>query len=144
MTGSAAGTVLGYSERLVDHARVLALDPDQPSIAVAVGVMACELAVERRIHRELAALDLPEWAGERIAGSEGLSPNNAAVRQLYRDLTDEELEDFPAWAALVETINLRNRIVHTPYRAAPEEVLQAVDVAGAFVTWMLLQGAERA
>jgi hypothetical protein len=98
--------VITYPRRLLRVAREL-IDQQEPSIAVVVAHMACEIAVERC----LTVKGLDAASREKLNGY-NLAAKNKKVRHLYTSLTGDKIQSQAFWQDFKKSACRRNRIMH--------------------------------
>ncbi len=104
--------VITYPQALLDVARKLT-DNGQPSIAVVVIHMACEIATERSLSEAFAAKGLQslEEAVEDMFSGYNLA--NPKIRKLYTALTgDDKIQKQTFWQKFKASAKRRNDIIH--------------------------------
>jgi hypothetical protein len=117
MTGSSSLTVqLGvaaYPRKLLSVARDL-IDQGEPSIAVVVAHMACEVATERRLSEAFVTKGVQYLKDAVMTGSRtGYSLTNDRILKLYTAVTGDEVQqNQPLWSNFTKSVARRNDIVH--------------------------------
>jgi hypothetical protein len=121
--------VAAYPRRLLSVARSL-IDQGEPSIAVVVAHMACEVATERKLSEAFSAKGL-QYIEESVTDFlNGYNLANDKNRKLYVSLTGDEVHNSSFWARFKESATRRNKIIHealTVDKAAAEDSYQAAD-----------------
>jgi hypothetical protein len=118
-----------YPGKLLSVARSL-IDQGQPSIAVVVAHMACEVATERKLSEAFSAKGL-QYLEESVTDLlNGYNLSNEKNRKLYVSLTGDEVHKAGFWSKFKESATRRNKIIHEGLNvdtAAAEDSYQAAD-----------------
>lgn len=130
---SAELTVVTYPAALLAASKSLISD-GQPSIAVVVAHMACEVAVERALSAAFAAKRLQQLEEPVTDFMNGYNLANDRNRRLYTALTGDAIEREPFWSAFVESASRRNKIMHEGRTASRAEAEASHQAAVSVVT----------
>jgi len=133
MTGSSSVTlqldVATYPRKLLSVARSL-IDQGEPSIAVVVAHMACEVATERKLSEAFSAQGLQYLEASVTDFINGYNLANPKNRNLYVSLTGDEVHKADFWSEFKVSSTRRNKIIHEGLnvdKAAAEASYQAAD-----------------
>jgi hypothetical protein len=132
VSAMARATVTTYPQALLVAARDL-ISSGQPSIAVVVAHMACEVAAERTISEAFKARDVRflEEAVQELLSSCNLA--NDRTRKLYTALTGDEVSSEQWWPLFKESSKRRNKIIHRGEIIDKEAATSSLDVAAELV-----------
>jgi hypothetical protein len=111
---------------LIRAARTLASDRAEAAIAMA------QMSVEAFVEVALSALLRGQGMSEADVESEmnrlpGFNFRREETRDLWTQLTGDSIQQAVAWAAYVNSVKLRNSVVHRGKRATPNDAATSVE-----------------
>jgi hypothetical protein len=121
--------LLAYPRYLMNAARSL-IDQGQPSIAVVVAHMACEVATEQKLSEAFATKGLQYLEAAVTDFLNGYNLASDKNRKLYVALTGDEVHNAGFWPKFKASATRRNKIIHEGLnvdKAAAEDSYQAAD-----------------
>ena len=125
--------VLTYPRRLLTIGRSL-IDQGEPSIAVVVAHMACEVATERRLSEAFVTKGV-QYLKDAVTGSfSGYSLRNNRIRGLYIALTGDKVQLTPFWSKFKNSAKRRNRIIHEGHTVGATEAEESYKAASDLLT----------
>lgn len=106
--------VATYPRKLLSVARQL-IEQGQPSIAVIVAHMACEVATERRLSEAFVTTGVQHLKDAVTEFLNGYSLYNRKNRKLYEALTRDKVAQTPFWPNFKKSAKRRNDIIHAAH-----------------------------
>lgn len=125
---AAQAEVITYDQSLLNAARDL-LDQGQYNPAIIMAYQACEIATERVIARALERKKhrQPEDVAKSISSGNNLT--NEQTRNIYTELTEDDIREQSFWPQFKEFVKLRNQIVHGNRVASKSEAQASLEAA---------------
>lgn len=111
---------------LVRAARTLT--PERPEAAAAMAQMSVEAFVEVALSALLRRQGKSEADVEtEMNALPGFNFRHKETQDLWTQLTGDSIQQAVAWAAYVEAVKLRNRVVHRGQRVTPNDAATSVE-----------------
>jgi hypothetical protein len=131
---TAQADVLTYPRRLLTMARSL-IDQGEPSIAVVVAHMACEVATERRMSEAFVTKQVEYLKDAVTSFLNGYSiALNKRTRDLYITLTGDKVQQTLFWPNFKKSARRRNHIIHQGQIVGAVQAEESYNAASDFLT----------
>jgi hypothetical protein len=100
---TAQATIITYPQKLLTLARRL-IDDGEPSVAVVVAHMACDIATERSLTEAFVTKGIPHLEDSVTDFLNGYNLANERLRKFYTALTGDEVQKATFWEGFKESV----------------------------------------